>query len=283
MRNALLLTTVLVLAAPAAAAPPDPRAVRQPLVFPVVGTASYSDDFGDPRPGGVHQGIDIIAERQVPAVAVEAGKVKFWTTSAAAGCMLYLYGASGTTYLYIHLNNDLTARNDNRGRCVAGTAYAPGLKDGERVGAGELVGYVGDSGDANGIHPHLHFEVHPGDGAAVDPYPYLRQAQPLLFYAKQGAKVSVQLTGTIVASSGAMLDVQASEVQANSAKPITTDRVVSVGVARDAVVSSPHLFGAVAALTRGLPVKVRSSPFRATLAAQRGDAGMITASYIDVG
>ena len=50
--------------------------------------------------------------------------------------MLYLYGKSGTTYMYIHLNNDLTNRNDNRGKCVAGTAYAPGLKDGQTVAAG---------------------------------------------------------------------------------------------------------------------------------------------------
>ena len=50
--------------------------------------------------------------------------VKFWTTSARAGCMLYLYGASGTTYLYIHLNNDLGDTNDNAGGCVPGVAFA---------------------------------------------------------------------------------------------------------------------------------------------------------------
>jgi hypothetical protein len=53
--------------------------------------------------------------------------------------MLYLYGASGTTYLYIHLNNDLTMKNDNRGKCVAGVAYARGLKNGAKVQAGQII------------------------------------------------------------------------------------------------------------------------------------------------
>ena len=94
--------------------------------------------------------------------------------------MLYLYGASGTTYLYIHLNNDLTAKHDNRGKCVPGVAYAIGLKDGARVKAGQQIAYNGDSGDAEGTY-HLHFEVHPNDGADVDPFPFLNEATRLLF------------------------------------------------------------------------------------------------------
>src|ERR687887_115887 len=168
------------------------------IVYPVLGASRYTNDFGDPRPGGRHQGIDIIAPRKALALAAESGKVKLWTTSARAGCMLYLYGASGTTYLYIHLNNDLMRGNDNRGKCVAGTAYAPGLKDGARVTAGQPVGFVGDSGDADGIHPHLHFEVHPNGGKAVSPYPYLQAAQPLLFYARPGTPFALTLTGTVV-------------------------------------------------------------------------------------
>src|SRR3954462_7873556 len=214
MRIVAVVIVMLALAAGANAsqAKPVPR-----LVFPVIGAVTYSDDFGAPRAGGAHQGNDILADRKAPAIAVEPGKVKFWTTSATAGCMLYLYGDSGTTYLYIHLNNDLTMKNDNRGSCVAGTSYAAGLKDGARVSAGQLIGYVGDSGDANGIHPHLHFELHPNDGSAVDPYPYLRKAQPLMFYAKKGATVSVNLTGTVVSSLDGFLKVKASEVKVNSA------------------------------------------------------------------
>src|SRR6478609_2650935 len=161
------------------------------IVFPVVGKVQYIDDFGAPRGGSPHQGNDLMAAKKSPAVAAEAGKVKYWTTSASAGCMLYLYGESGTTYQYIHLNNDLTSGNDNRGRCVAGTAYAPGLKDGATVQAGQAIGFVGDSGDANGIHPHLHFEVHPRDGAAVSPYPYLRKAVHLLFPTDPAKDVSL--------------------------------------------------------------------------------------------
>jgi hypothetical protein len=174
-------------------------AAKPPIVFPVLGPVSYSDDFGDARATNRHEGNDILAPRKAIAVAAEGGTVKFWTTSAQAGCMLYLYGDSGTTYLYIHLNNDLGKGNDNKGTCVAGTAYAPGMKNGDRVEAGQPVGFVGDSGDANGIHPHLHFEVHPKDGAAVDPYPYLRKARPLLFTEPDGKTFSLVLDGVVKA------------------------------------------------------------------------------------
>src|SRR5207244_10986426 len=161
-----------------------------------------------------HQGNDLMAAKKTPVVAVEPGKVKFWTTSAAAGCMLYLYGDSGTTYIYIHLNNDLTMRNDNRGKCVPGVSYARGLKDGAKVQAGQMIGYVGDSGDANGIALHLHFEVHPGGGAAVSPYPYLQSAQKLLFFGKTGTPFTLMLTGTVVTASDTTLRLQLSALLA---------------------------------------------------------------------
>src|SRR3989440_7700188 len=206
-RGVLLLLCVLGLAGTAVAAVPTNGSVPT-LIFPVAGPTTYVDDFGQPRAGGPHQGNDLMAAKKTPVVAVEPGKVKFWTTSASAGCMLYLYGDSGTTYIYIHLNNDLTAANDNRGKCVAGVAYAPDLKDGARVQAGQQIGYVGDSGDANGIATHLHFEVHPNGGKAVDPYPYLQAATPLLFYAKPGSPFVLALTGTVVTAATDKLQVQ---------------------------------------------------------------------------
>lgn len=171
LASALFAATGSADASPASGAPPAR------IIFPVIGAVTYHDDFGEPRAGGLHSGNDILADRHAPVVAVEPGRIVFWTRSASAGCMLYLYGQSGTSYQYIHLNNDLTAHNDNRGTCVPGVAYAPALRDGQTVTAGELIGYVGDSGDADGLHPHLHFELHPGDGKAVSPFAWLQRAQ----------------------------------------------------------------------------------------------------------
>jgi hypothetical protein len=130
-------------------------------------------------------------------VAAETGRVEFETGSSRAGCMLRLYGQSGTEYVYIHLNNDRTNANDNRGGCLSGIAFPKTLRSGATVAAGELVGYVGDSGDADGMQPHLHFEVHPNGGAAVDPYATLKAAQRLLFYAPPGSLFTLALTGTV--------------------------------------------------------------------------------------
>ena len=199
-RGALLTLLALLLSAGAAAASTSAKVPT--LVFPVLGEASYIDDFGDARGQGAHEGNDIMAPRRALALAAEAGTVKFHITSSRAGCMLYLEGESGTEYLYIHLNNDLTSENDNQGKCVPGVAFTKGLKSGAKVLAGEPIGYVGDSGDADGIHPHLHFEVHPNGGGAVSPYPYLRKAKRMLFAARLGTTFTLALTGTVVTAAG---------------------------------------------------------------------------------
>lgn len=186
-----------------------------PLLFPVVGTTTYTDDFGQARTGGTHQGNDLLAQKRAPAVAVESGTVGFWTTSASAGCMLYLRGDSGTSYQYIHLNNDLTSGNDNRGKCIAGVSYASGLVDGQHVEAGQQIAYVGDSGDANGIHAHLHFEVHPRGGKAVDPFPFLKKAaHPLVAAPPTGALFTLRLTGIVVTADTSQLTMTVTSLAA---------------------------------------------------------------------
>jgi hypothetical protein len=263
--------------------------VPEHIIFPVVGKVQYIDDFGAPRPGGAHQGNDLMAVKKSPAVAAEAGKVKYWTTSHAAGCMLYLYGESGTTYLYIHLNNDLTMRNDNRGKCVNGTAYT--VKNGAKVAAGQQIAYVGDSGDANGGNAHLHFEVHPGGGKAVSPSPYLQKAYRLLFAAKAGTPFSLTLTGTVASTDIDRLVVNVSTSQAwPSGLTLTKlNRTIALTVPETTMVQSLNATGAlrtVASLTlaeKGEKVVVWTQPAPATLKAQRADDGVLSSALIQLG
>jgi peptidase M23-like protein len=271
-------------AASAAKGPPPEH-----IVFPVVGKVQYVDDFGAPRAGGRHQGNDLMAAKRSPAVAAEAGKVKYWTTSGAAGCMLYLYGDSGTTYYYIHLNNDLTLRNDNRGKCVKGVAYA--VSNGAKVQAGQQVGYVGDSGDANGGSSHLHFEVHPNGGGAVSPYPYLQKAYKLLFAAKGGTPFVLTLTGTVVSTAIDRLVLNVSTSQAWPTGMVLTkvNRMIAVTVPEATVVqslSATGTFRAVANVTialKGQKVVVWTLPAPASLKAQRGDDGVLSSALIQLG
>ena len=106
------------------------------LVFPLVAKTELWDNYGDPRGNGRHSGIDMENPWRAPVVAVEDGRVKYWE-SGLGGCMLYHYGASGTTYLYIHLNNDLTPRNDNKGGCVQDVAFV--VPYGAKVTAGQQI------------------------------------------------------------------------------------------------------------------------------------------------
>jgi hypothetical protein len=262
--------------------PAPPKAAS--IVFPVVGPVKYSDDFGAPRAGGPHQGNDILAPKRSLAVAAEAGKIKFWTTSASAGCMLYLYGKSGTTYLYIHLNNDLTAKNDNRGKCVAGTAYAPGLKDGAAVQAGQPVGFVGDSGDANGIAAHLHFEVHPNGGKAVSPFPFLKRARHLLYAAAPGAVVSLTLTGRVTATPAGKLQLKVDSLRASSGLRIANVALtVSLELPTDAVVTSTSSLVTSPRIARGKPVTVTTLPEETTLQTELAAPGALTVDSVSVG
>jgi hypothetical protein len=179
------------------------------LMFPLVAKTDLWDNYGDPRGNGRHAGIDMENPWRAPVVAVEDGRVEY-AEASLGGCMLYLYGRSGTMYLYIHLNNDLTARNDDKGGCVKDVTFA--VPDGARISAGEQVAWNGDSGDASG-NPHLHFEVHPNGGADVNPFKHLNRASRPLFAAKPGAQFSLGLRGKLVAAGAGSVTLEVERVR----------------------------------------------------------------------
>jgi hypothetical protein len=264
----------------AAAHPPElPPPPAQPsqaptAVFPVLGPATYIDDFGAPRHQGRHEGIDIMSVRRAPAVAVESGRVEF--DSGGWGCMLYLLGDSGAKYLYIHLNNDLTMKNDNRGKCVAGVAFAKGLRSGQRVEVGEHIAYVGDSGDADGIQPHLHFERHPGGGAATNPFRFLNRLPRLLYAAPAGSQVSLALRATVVSTvlpDKLRIRVQTARPYPNGARVDHNGRGATISVPATATFEMRNGFLAVpnlALLKKGDPVVVWTETAISTMNSQLG-------------
>ena len=288
----LLILTALVAAAVVASpgAAPKPGLVDgSPIVFPLIGDYPYGMNFGDPRVQGSHQGIDIEnVPWRTPVIAAEAGKVKWWTTSARAGCMLYLYGKSGTTYLYIHLNNDLTEASEDKGGCKLGVSFA--VEDGAKVTAGQQIAYVGDSGDAEGNH-HLHFEVHPKDGAAVNPFPYLNAGERLLFPARLGAPFSLGLRGTPVAAGAGALELAVTSVRwwpGGQWTPVVGTRSVKVSLGSSAVVDStlvdalsrPELRALQAKAAPAATVTAFTRQARATPEALRGVDGALVVARI---
>jgi hypothetical protein len=277
----LTLAALCVAAATASAGP-----VPQPIVFPLVGVAELTKSWGDGRANGSHAGEDIMSPRRAAVVAAEAGRVKWHTTSWRAGCMLYLYGASGTTYLYIHLNNDRTLRNDNQGGCKAGTTFT--VADGAKVEAGQQIAWNGDSGDADG-NPHLHFEVHPNNGTDVDPYPYLLTATRHLFPAQLGNKTTVAVRGAVLAAGAGFIDVEATSVRwwPNGRWTTIAPFPVRFSTVAGAVVD-PSLAGLVdgtAPRSLGLEkpfVRVVSVAAPATLDAMRGTGDALVAARISL-
>jgi hypothetical protein len=271
---------------------PKPKGVPlgNRLVFPVVGPVQYTDDFGAPRPQGPHQGNDIMAPKRSLAVAAEDGTIKYGTNSARAGCYLYLYGKSKTYYLYIHLNNDLTSGNDNRGKCGPGVSYVKGLKNGQKVKAGEPIGYVGDSGDANGVASHLHFEVHPHGGKAVDPYPYLNRAVRLLFAVKRGTTFTLSVGGAVVNPLTGSLRVRVSSVRQFPDRYLyqKVNRTIDVSLPDSALVErkvggvTRSVSAPLSALKKKAPLQLWTAPGKCTLQAQMGVPDALVANKITV-
>jgi len=156
------------------------QVVAFPMVFPVAGQNRYGRDFWVYRTGGVHHGIDIMAAKMTPVVAIADGVITYyngsgnraWIDKYGKCCTLRITHDGGWVSKYIHLNNDTPGTDDGQGWGIA-----PGIDVGARVTAGQLIGWVGDSGNAEGTSPHLHFELMDKDGVIVDPYEALRAAQ----------------------------------------------------------------------------------------------------------
>lgn len=126
-------------------------------VCPVNGAVTFTDSWGAPRSGGrSHRGVDMIAARGVPIVAIFDGKIERYSNSALGGKSIYFRSDAGDRYYYAHLDD-----------------FA-GVATGEWIGAGTVIGYNGSTGNAPANLPHLHFEYHPGGGGAVNPYPLVR-------------------------------------------------------------------------------------------------------------
>lgn len=149
------------------ASPPPPDLSRRHLLLPVAGIQpqELQDTFDDARGGSrVHEAIDIIAPRNTPILAVEAGRVAKLFASDLGGLTIYQFDPTETySYYYAHLER-----------------YAEGLDEGDQVRRGQVIGYVGSSGNAGPDNPHLHFAIFRlgadkrwWQGTPINPFPLL--------------------------------------------------------------------------------------------------------------
>lgn len=150
------------------------------ILFPVVGKAKFTNDWQAPRDGGKrrHEGNDLIAKKMAPVVAVADGTVAWVRAKKGAECcyLAVAHESQGHRFesRYIHLNNDTPGTDD--GKMIG---IAKGIKKGVKVQAGQLIGWAGDSGNAEGTVSHLHFELRDEYLRAVNPYSILMRAKRL--------------------------------------------------------------------------------------------------------
>lgn len=171
---ALCVTLLLVSTGPTTAE----AATAEPpfeLRFPQETAATeFSSTFGAGRSSGRrHQGNDLMAPKMTEVYALADGVVETARVSGNAGRYLVISHDDGWTSSYMHLNNDTPGTDD--GRADWRYTLSPGIDEGRVVSAGDLIGYVGDSGNAEWTGSHTHFELR-HNGTAVNPYRLLTEA-----------------------------------------------------------------------------------------------------------
>ncbi|MGE0880213.1 MAG: M23 family metallopeptidase [Acidimicrobiia bacterium] len=155
---------------------PDWHAIQ----FPVQGKVTFRESYGDCRDNCTrkHQGNDLFAAKGTPIVAPDNGTIDWLDqgkSSTNCGNGLSITFADGWRVLNCHLNDDAPGTDNGKGTYAQ--AFGPNIKQGAKVTKGQLIGYVGDSGNAEDSEPHLHFELHRPDNAAISPYKSLLLAQ----------------------------------------------------------------------------------------------------------
>jgi murein DD-endopeptidase MepM/ murein hydrolase activator NlpD len=172
--------TISITALSAVGSPAPAKAERQDSdfalsVFPVnADEVTFRDSWGERRSGGRgHKGTDIVAARGSEILAVADGIVTEMDYHYLSGFYLTIDHGDGAETMYLHLNNDHLGTDDGRGGVT--TAYYPTLVVGNEVSAGDVVAYLGDSGNSEHTTPNTHFEIII-DGETIDPYPMLDMA-----------------------------------------------------------------------------------------------------------
>jgi hypothetical protein len=188
------------------------------MAWPLAGNFAIGSPFGADRDGGArkHHGNDIAAPKLTPVLSVADGVVaRVIREQGIAGSYAVIQHDDGWQSYYIHLNNDLYGTDNG-----LGIGIRPDLGEGTRVARGEVIGWVGDSGNAENTVSHLHFELRTPEGEPVDPRPSLQAAlkgtkfsesQPKWPYADddggpaEAAAAMLLTRGVLLACDGSML------------------------------------------------------------------------------
>lgn len=148
------------------------------IIFPIEEGWDYnfSDTYGAARSGGrAHEGIDIMTDQMTPLVAAVDGRISYIVEHDQGwGLALYIQDSDGYSYRYLHINNDTPGTDD--GKEIRAYAFPKNIYRGATVTAGQTVAFAGDSGNAESVAHHLHFEIWAPDRQSINPYASLMAA-----------------------------------------------------------------------------------------------------------